>query len=97
MGLSSRQIELIARAVPKRHYYYSSQLGKRLFELGLGPVAVTFLGAAGRDDLAAVRNLIERFPRTWPAEWLYRRGLRDAAAQWADLAPPPSTPTDPLS
>jgi type IV secretion system protein VirB4 len=90
LGLSSRQIELIARAVPKRHYYYSSPLGKRLFELGLGPIAVSFLGAAGRDDLAAVRNLLERFPSTWPAEWLYRRGLRDAAAQWADLAPPPS-------
>ena len=89
LGLSSRQIELIARAVPKRHYYYSSPLGKRLFELGLGPIAVSFLGAAGRDDLAAARNLIERFPSTWPAEWLYRRGLRDAAAQWADLAPPP--------
>jgi type IV secretion system protein TrbE len=91
LGLSSRQIELIARAVPKRHYYYASPLGKRLFELGLGPVALSFLGAAGREDLSAVRNLIDRFPATWPAEWLYRRGLRTAAAQWADLSPP--TPT----
>jgi type IV secretion system protein VirB4 len=96
LGLSSRQIELIARAVPKRHYYYSSPLGKRLFELGLGPIAVSFLGAAGRDDLVAVRNLVERFPNTWPAEWLYHRGLRDAAAQWADLAPPPSPSADSL-
>jgi type IV secretion system protein VirB4 len=87
LGLSSRQIELIANAVPKRHYYYSSPLGKRLFELGLGPVALSFLGAAGRDDLAAVRALIARFPATWPAEWLYRRGLHDAAAQWAELSP----------
>jgi type IV secretion system protein VirB4 len=95
LGLSSRQIELVARAVPKRQYYYSSPLGKRLFELGLGPIAVSFLGAAGRDDLAAVRTLRDRFPATWPAEWLYRRGLRDAAAQWAELSPPASTLTSP--
>jgi type IV secretory pathway VirB4 component len=87
LGLSSREIELIARAAPKRHYCYSSPLGKRLFELGLGPIAVSFLGAAGRDDLASVRNLIARFPATWPAEWLYRRGLHDAATQWADITP----------
>ncbi len=95
LGLSSRQTELIARAVPKRQYYYSSPLGKRLFELRLGPIAVSFLGAAGRDDLAAVRTLRDRFPATWPAEWLYRRGLRDAAAQWAELSPPASTLTSP--
>jgi type IV secretion/conjugal transfer VirB4 family ATPase len=94
LGLSTRQIELIARAVPKRHYYYSSPLGKRLFELGLGPVALSFLGAAGREDLAAVRGLIDRFPATWPAEWLYRRGLRDAATQWAELTPAPSPSTE---
>jgi type IV secretion system protein VirB4 len=88
LGLSSRQIELIARAAPKRHYYYSSSLGKRLFELGLGPVALSFLGAAGRDDLADATCLMTRFPATWPAEWLYRRGLRDAASAWAELSPP---------
>ncbi|HEY1610571.1 MAG TPA: transporter, partial [Paraburkholderia sp.] len=48
LGLSQRQIELIAHAVPKRHYYYTSPLGKRLFELGLGPVALSFLGAGSR-------------------------------------------------
>jgi len=87
LGLSQRQIELIGHAVPKRHYYYSSPLGKRLFELGLGPVALSFLGAAGREDLAAARSLIDRFPATWPAEWLRRRGLADAAAEWSQLSP----------
>jgi type IV secretory pathway VirB4 component len=87
LGLTSRQIELIAHAISKRQYYYRSPLGKRLFELGLGPIALSFLGAAGRDDLAAVRELVARFPTTWPAEWLRRRGLPHAAAQWSELAP----------
>lgn len=88
LGLSQRQIELIKHAVPKRHYYYSSPLGKRLFELGLGPVALSFLGAGSREDLSAMRALMARFPQTWPAEWLRRRGLPDAAAEWTELSPP---------
>src|SRR3546814_9936571 len=37
-GLNARQIELVSRAVPKRQYYLHSARGKRLFELGLGPL-----------------------------------------------------------
>ncbi|MBC5815052.1 MAG: hypothetical protein GIW97_00780 [Candidatus Eremiobacteraeota bacterium] len=87
LGLSRRQVELIAHAVPKRHYYYTSPLGKRLFELGLGPVALSFLGAGSREELVAARALMGRFPDTWPTEWLRRRGLSDAAEQWMDLSP----------
>ena len=36
-GLNDRQIEIIARATPKRDYYCQSRRGNRLFELGLGP------------------------------------------------------------
>jgi type IV secretion system protein VirB4 len=88
LGLTQRQIELIAHAVPKRHYYYTSPLGKRLFELGLGPIALSFLGVGSREELAETRNLIARFPDTWPAQWLRRRGLLDAAAQWTLPSPP---------
>ena len=41
-GLNDRQIELIARATPKRDYYLQSARGNRLFELGLGPIALAF-------------------------------------------------------
>lgn len=91
LGLTARQIDVVAHAVPKRQYYYSSPLGKRLFELGLGPVALSFLGAAGREDLGAAGSLIARFPTTWPAEWLHRRGLSDAATEWTQLSPSGST------
>src|SRR3546814_996114 len=39
-GLNARQVELIAAAQPKRDYYLQSRRGNRLFELGLGPVAL---------------------------------------------------------
>jgi type IV secretion system protein VirB4 len=39
-GLNDRQIEIIARATPKRDYYCQSRRGNRLFELGLGEVAL---------------------------------------------------------
>ena len=45
-GLNARQIELIARATPKRHYYLQSARGNRLFELGLGPIALALCGAS---------------------------------------------------
>tara|TARA_R110002096_G_scaffold425908_3_gene635023 strand:- start:4605 stop:7022 length:2418 start_codon:yes stop_codon:yes gene_type:complete len=47
MGLNDRQIEILATATSKRHYYLTSPLGTRLFELGLSDLALTFCGASG--------------------------------------------------
>src|ERR1700752_785722 len=55
-GLNDTQIRLIAEAYGKRDYYLQSRAGNRLFELGLGPVALAFAGASGPDD----QRLIER-------------------------------------
>ncbi|MFT4255161.1 MAG: conjugal transfer protein TrbE [Caulobacter sp.] len=55
-GLNDRQIELIARATPKQHYYLQSRLGNRLFELDLGEVALALCGAAD----PATQVLIDR-------------------------------------
>ena len=33
MGLNARQIEILATAVPKRHYYYVSEHGRRLYTI----------------------------------------------------------------
>jgi len=49
-GLNDRQIEIIASATPKRDYYCQSALGNRLFDLGLGPVALAFAAASQRSD-----------------------------------------------
>ncbi|MCW1986020.1 UNVERIFIED_ORG: type IV secretion system protein VirB4 [Sphingomonas sp. R1F5B] len=45
-GLNDRQIELVSRATPKRHYYLQSARGNRLFELGLGPIALALCSAS---------------------------------------------------
>lgn len=82
IGLGSREIEIIAGAIPKRHYYYASPLGRRLIDLGLGPVALSFVGASGREDLQQVRAVAEGTDPDWPATWLEGRGLHAAAAAW---------------
>ena len=73
-GLNDRQIEILARATPKRDYYCQSRRGNRLFELGLGEVALAFTAASSKSDQAA----IEQPPcRTWPRQLCAR--LADAA------------------
>ena len=91
-GLNARQIDLIARAQPRRDYYYQSPRGHRVFELGLGPVALAFVGASSPDDQRAMDRL-SRTPfsledqvtgKNAPAasfayRWLEHRGLAWAA------------------
>jgi type IV secretion system protein TrbE len=79
-GLTDRQIELIAEAVPKRHYYLVSPKGRRLFDLALEPATLAFVGASSKADLKRARELIAEHGELWPAFWLRERGL----PQWAD-------------
>ncbi|HVZ06621.1 conjugal transfer protein TrbE [Rhodopila sp.] len=71
-GLNDRQIEILARATPKRDYYCQSRRGNRLFELGLGPVALAFCAASAKADHAAIERLVaehgrEAFTHAWLA------------------------------
>src|ERR1041384_4922437 len=45
-GLNARQIELVATAAPKRDYCLQSRRGNRLFQLGLGPIALALCGTS---------------------------------------------------
>jgi type IV secretion system protein TrbE len=56
-GLADAEIATIANGVKKKHYYYASPLGRRQFELGLGPVALSFVGASSKDDVARIKTL----------------------------------------
>jgi len=79
-GLNARQIEMVARATPKRDYYVQSRLGNRLFDLGLGPVALAFVAAGTPRDHAAIdRVLAEHGPDGFAGAWLSGRGLDWAA------------------
>ena len=75
MGLNSRQIEILATAIPKRQYYYSSEYGHRLYDLALGPFALAFVGASDKESIAEIRALVEQRGEAWIDEWLASRGL----------------------
>jgi type IV secretion system protein VirB4 len=79
-GLNDRQIELIARAQPKREYYYQSRVGNRLFELGLGPVALAFVSAATPEHQREMNTILEQCSaHNFPVVWLKHQGLEWAA------------------
>jgi type IV secretion system protein VirB4 len=82
IGLNRRQIQIVATALPKRQYYVLSSLGRRLISLGLGPVALSFVGMAGREAIVQVNEHMATHGRLWPAAWLRRRGLEPAAVTW---------------
>jgi type IV secretion/conjugal transfer VirB4 family ATPase len=86
-GLNDRQIELVSRAVPKRQYYLQSRRGNRLFELGLGPIALAFCGASSPADQALIESIRSSGePGAFTANFLKARGL-DWAAHLLDQQP----------
>ncbi len=78
-GLNARQIEMIARATPKRDYYVQSARGNRLFDLGLGPVALAFVAASSPRDHAMIDTALAAWPADFATTWLRARGLDWAA------------------
>ena len=92
-GLNARQIEILSRATPKRDYYCQSRRGNRLFELGLGEVALAFTAASSKTDQLTIAELIEARGKTaFAAEWLRHRGCA-----WAVDLLPASQPPSPAS
>ena len=79
LGLNARQIDTVARATPKRDYYFQSARGNRLFELGLGEVTLEFAGVSQAEDLKRLeavraRSNQEGFAPAW---------LREQQLDWA--------------
>ena len=91
-GLNDRQIEILSRATPKRDYYCQSRRGNRLFELGLGDVALAFSAASSKTDQVRIAELVAAHGREgFAAAWLQNRSLEWAAEL---LPPPPPALTD---
>jgi type IV secretion system protein VirB4 len=85
-GMNDRQIEILSRATPKRDYYCQSRRGNRLFELGLGPVALAFCAASSKQDHAAIERLIAEHGReAFTPAWLTDHDLAWAAQLIPDL------------
>lgn len=83
-GLNDRQVEILARATPKRDYYCQSRRGNRLFELGLSEVGLALCAASSKSDQTLIANLVAEHGREgFLAAWLRARD-----AGWAaDLIP----------
>ncbi|MCC0027282.1 conjugal transfer protein TrbE [Pseudooceanicola lipolyticus] len=83
-GLNDRQIEILARAMPKQDYYCQSRRGNRLFELGLSEVGLALCAASSKSDQALIGEVLAEQGRDgFLAAWLRIRG-----ADWAaDLLP----------
>ncbi|WKA26443.1 conjugal transfer protein TrbE [Bradyrhizobium roseum] len=79
-GLNDAQVRLIAEAFPKRDYYLQSRAGNRLFELGLGPVALAFAAASSPEDQRLIEALFAKFgPSQFAKSYLAARDLQWAA------------------
>lgn len=91
-GLNQRQIEILARAIPKRDYYCQSRRGNRLFELGLSEVALAFTAASSKSDQAAISSILAEHGReNFACAWLALRGL-DWAVELLDPQPQETSP-----
>ena len=86
-GLNDRQIEILARATPKRDYYCQSRRGNRLFELGLSEVALALCATSAKTDQTAIARILAEHGRTdFLAAWLRERGVDWAADLIPDLS-----------
>ena len=78
-GLNSVEIDIVANAVKKREYYVISPEGRRLIDLGLGPIALAFAGISAKEDVAHVRELARTHGEGWPSIWLKERKIDHVA------------------
>jgi type IV secretion system protein VirB4 len=95
VGLTTAEVDILAKAQKKRDYYYRSVKGRRLFQLGLGPAALAFVGASSETDQRFLDEMIEtRDPSGYAAAMLERRGVSWAVAELkAALVPAEKTPS----
>jgi type IV secretion system protein VirB4 len=91
-GLNARQVEILSIAAPKRDYYAQTARGNRLFELGLGPVALALCGSSTPED----QRLIDRCQAEGKHDGFGQRFLSAKGLAWAaeliERWPSPATP-----
>ncbi|SDP02118.1 VirB4 family type IV secretion/conjugal transfer ATPase [Desulforhopalus singaporensis] len=75
LGLNSTQIGLVSKGVAKREYYVTNPEGCRMINLSLSPLALSFVGASGKDDIGAIKDLQREHGSSWPEIWLQKRNV----------------------
>lgn len=80
-GLNERETQILSMATPKRHYYYKSVLGSRLYELGLQPFALAYVGASSIEDQRKVQEILAEFGLAqFNRKWVEYKGLAEFAS-----------------
>jgi type IV secretory pathway VirB4 component len=89
LTLNDTEISRIQKGRPKRDYYFKSPKGSRLFEMELGPVALSFLAGKKKvslpDSLKRAEELQTQFGERWPGEWLKECGLEAESQEFYRL------------
>ena len=73
IGLNHVQIDIISRATPKRQYYAISAEGNRLFDMALGPVALSFAAQSGANVKKEVQFMKHKYGAQWIDYWSTNR------------------------
>lgn len=74
-NLNDREINIIARATPKRQYYFKSPLGSRLFEFAFSPLELAYLAASSGEDQKKCIDLQHLNNVDFNKAWLDYKGL----------------------
>jgi len=77
-GLNERQIQLISQMRYKKDYYVTNVYGNRVIDLGLGPLALAFIGISSKQDREKFYSIYKKNDSSWIEEWLDYKGL----SQW---------------
>jgi type IV secretion system protein TrbE len=78
-GLNTQQLRIITSATPKRDYYFQASSGNRLFELGLGPIALGAVGASSPGDHKRIDAALEVEDEPFAAALYRAQGLPEVA------------------
>jgi type IV secretion system protein VirB4 len=95
-GLNDTQIEMLAYAVPKQDYYYTSPLGNRLFQIALDDLALAYCAGASQERLRTIRRMqaeshsVDEFN----LNYLTHSGLSWAVDEFTTLVGPLQTTTN---
>jgi type IV secretion system protein VirB4 len=87
-GLNDRQLQILQHARPRRDYYLTSPEGNRLFDLGLGPLALAYCGATSADQQAVAKAIERAHPDEFNTRYLAARANdpapeRRLSVEWA--------------
>jgi type IV secretion system protein TrbE len=73
-GLNDRQLRILQHSRPRKDYYLTSPDGNRLFDLGLGPLALAYCAATSAELQAAAKAIHREHMDNFNVRYLDARG-----------------------